>query len=216
MKKELRWIVVGVFFVFIAGVFYQFEQKNHSDSVFTDEVKPAVSMENTDVFKEEYDKSGTLEQTEKPVKSENGFCYVCGQVKNPGVYEFEQGERLDVLINKAGGFTKKAWREGLNLARFAVDGEKVYVPSKDEAEKGTTIHELVNETEENDKSEEKVNLNTADAEKLTTLPGVGASKAASIIAYRQEHGSFRSIEELKNVEGIKDRVYEKIKDFVSV
>lgn len=212
MKKEIRWMVVGVLFVIVAGFLYQYQQKNHPDSFFTEEAEPTVSRENTGVSKEQDEESGALEQTKKPVKSENGFCYVCGQVKKPGVYEFEQGERINVLIDKAGGFTKKAAKESLNLAEFAVDGDKVYVPSRDEVEKETTIRELVKRTDE----EEKVNLNTADAEKLTTLPGVGLAKAASIIAYRQEHGSFRSIEELKNVEGIKDRVYEKIKDFISV
>jgi len=209
-------MVVGVLFVAIAGIFYLSQQKNAKDSFITEEVEVTVSNENTGVSKEPYEESGTLEQTKKPEEVENGFCYVCGQVKNPGVYEFEQGERLDVLIDKAGGFTKKAARESLNLAQAAIDGEKVYVPSKDEIENETTILDLSKDGNDKDASDEKVNLNTADAEKLTTLPGVGVAKAASIIAYRQEHGSFQSIEELKNVEGIKDRVYEKIKDFISV
>ena len=71
-------------------------------------------------------------------------------------------------------------------------------------------------TESKTGAEDKVNINTADIDKLTSLPGIGKAKAGSIISYREDHGAFQSIEELKNVEGIKDGVFNKVKDLISV
>ncbi|SET45798.1 helix-hairpin-helix domain-containing protein [[Clostridium] polysaccharolyticum] len=146
------------------------------------------------------------------------FSYVCGAVKNPGVYEFKEGARILDLIESAGGFTRHADDTYLNLALAVSDSDKIYVPTKQETREalrnGTDGEKLLDSRE--DDASDKVNINTADIDKLTSLPGIGEAKAKSIISYREEQGTFQAIEELKNVEGIKDGVYQKIKDLISI
>lgn len=139
--------------------------------------------------------------------------YVCGCVKNPGVYVLDDGSRVNDAVIKAGGLTEDAFPEALNLASLAADGMKIYVPCPEEAEyfdPGDT-----SETQE-DSGNSKVNINTADVAALTTLSGIGESKAKCIISYREEHGSFQTVEEIMNVEGIKEGSFNKIKNDICV
>jgi competence protein ComEA len=143
--------------------------------------------------------------TEKP---DTVFVYICGAVVSPGVYEVEAGSRICDVLELAGGFSEDAGTDYLNLAETVCDGEKVYVPTADELEV-----ELIAE-EEADSG--KININTATKEQLVTLPGIGESKADSIISYRSEHGGFSSIEEIMEIPGIKDAVFSKIKELITV
>lgn len=151
------------------------------------------------------------------------YVYICGQVQQPGVYSLQSGQRVNDVVNMAGGFTKEAHEESLNLARKVVDGEQIYVMSKEEAATSTALREMLtqsaSEEETADSSQEaasqKVNINTASKEQLMTLSGIGESKAESILAYRQENGPFQSIEEIKQITGIKDGVFNKIKDQIT-
>ena len=142
------------------------------------------------------------------------YVYVCGQVKNPGVYTLEEGSRIRDVFELAGGFTEIAATDYWNQARLLQDGEMIYVPSKEEVsnrffEQDTTGNA---DTEKSN----KVNINTASKEELMTLPGIGESKALAIIAYRQTSGPFTTLEELKKVEGIKDAVFSKVKDLIEI
>lgn len=144
-----------------------------------------------------------------PVKEEekSEICvYVCGQVKNPGVYELPADMRIADAIEAAGGMTEQAAQTYLNQAAFLEDGQKVYVPDQEEAEEKLQLS-----TEQR-----KVNLNTAGISELTTLSGVGESKAQAIIRYREENGGFCSIDEIMKIEGIKEGVFQKIKDHIVV
>lgn len=134
------------------------------------------------------------------------FVYVCGQVQCPGVYELPDGARITDAIEAAGGMTEAAAREYLNQAAILTDGQKIYVPTVDEA----------SQKEQSSKADGKVNINTADAGELMSLSGVGEAKAEAIIRYREEKGGFRSVEEIMNIEGIKEGVFQKIKDKISV
>ena len=134
------------------------------------------------------------------------YVYICGQVKSPGVYEMPEGTRIADAIEAAGGMTEEAAREYLNQAAILADGQKIYVPTLEEAE----------QEEVTSRTDGKVNINTADAEELMSLSGVGEAKAEAIIRYREEAGGFRSIEEIMNIEGIKEGVFNKIKDKISV
>ena len=140
------------------------------------------------------------------------YVYVCGQIQNPGVYMLPEGSRVYDLFALAGGFTEVAATEYWNQARLLVDGEMIYVPSKEEVKDRTF------ETNENGttKKSDKVNINTASKEELMTLPGIGESKAAAILAYRQENGPFSSLEELMQVDGIKEAVFSKIKVYIEI
>lgn len=107
-----------------------------------------------------------------------------------------------------------AAEEYLNQAQFVADGERIYVPTEEEVEHGT-VESTFTQSDSGD-TEGKVNINTASKEELKTLSGIGDSKADSIIQYREAHGAFHSIEELMNVEGIKEGVFNKIKDRITV
>jgi competence protein ComEA len=143
------------------------------------------------------------------------FVYVCGAVETPGVYKLDSDSRVYEAIEKAGGVTQAAAGEALNHARIIVDGERIYVPTTEELEKGIVDGSLPEVTGTDNQTEGKININTALSEELKMLPGIGDAKAGSIISYREENGAFQSIEELMMVEGIKEGVFNKIKDNIT-
>ena len=124
--------------------------------------------------------------------------YICGQVKNPGVYTLPEGSRVEDAVIAAGGTLEEADLSQVNLARYVKDEEQIIIYSKGEAANLPT--------------DDKIHLNYATKEQLMTLTGIGESKALEIIAYRKEHGGFRTKEELMNISGIKEGTYNKIKD----
>ena len=136
------------------------------------------------------------------------YVYVCGAVIQTGVYELPQDSRVYEVIEKAGGFAENADISGINQAALLQDEEQIYVPAVGELE----------QTSQNEGEEKsgKINLNTSTKEELMTLPGIGESKADSIIKYREEQGKFQSIEDIKQIEGIKDGVFQKIEDLITV
>ena len=172
------------------------------DFVFTAQDEDADSADN------EAGDSGTADGK---TKSKKVFVYVCGEVHNPGVYELEHDARVFQAIALAGGATENAAPEAVNQARVIVDGEQIYVPSAEEVQ-GTGVGAKI--TERTDDG--KININTAGKEELMTLTGVGEAKALSIIAYREEHGGFQSIEELMQIEGIKEGVFNKLKEDITI
>ena len=171
-----------------------------------------------------YDSSGTQKaeaseeafQTESLETREDGnpaeaqepglICvYVCGEVKTPGVYELPASSRIGEAVEAAGGMTEEAADTFLNLAGHMTDGQKIEVPSREEAK-------ALKEQQESG----LVNLNTAAKEQLMTLTGIGESKAEDILNYREQNGGFRTKEDLMQIPGIKERVFEKIKDQITV
>ncbi|HIY62722.1 MAG TPA: helix-hairpin-helix domain-containing protein [Candidatus Mediterraneibacter stercoripullorum] len=159
-------------------------------------------------------KAGTSEETGASV-----FVYVCGAVKEPGVYELEKGARVFEAVELAGGATEDAAQEILDQARTVTDGETIYMPTEEEAgEYERNLHDgqsgsgLISDGG----GKEKVNINTAGKEELMTLTGIGEAKAQSILDYRDEHGEFQSTEELMEISGIKEGVFNKIKDEITI
>lgn len=161
-------------------------------------------------------------------RGEMMLVHITGEVKNWGVIELPEGSRVIDAVNKAGGFTDSADVEKVNLAYELTDGVKVYIPSKNEDEIGeTTTQEYItadsgnnvitggNDMKKETKSE-LVNINKATQTELETLPGIGPSTALKIISYRNENGSFSSIEDIKNVSGIGDSKYESIRELICV
>ena len=134
--------------------------------------------------------------------------YVCGQVLHPGVVYLDEDARAVDAVEAAGGLTETADAEYINLAARIADGEKLYIPDMQEGQ------EL--RAREEEAAAGLVNINTADRERLMTLPGIGESKAQDIIAYREKHGDFVSIEELMNISGIKESLFEKIREKIVV
>ena len=132
------------------------------------------------------------------------YVYVCGAVVQEGVYKLPAGSRIYEAVEMAGGFREDAATAEVNQAEVLQDEARVYVP---------TFAEVVAGEAENDG---KINLNKATKEELMTLPGVGASRAESIIQYRNENGGFKSIDEIMLISGIKEGLFEKIKDLIKV
>ena len=144
---------------------------------------------------------------------ENIFVYVCGAVQKPGVYELLPGQRICDAIEAAGGLSEQAAGDSLNQAEVLSDGQMLRVLTTEEAAAATV--QPGQETAESSR-DGRVDINTADASALMSLPGIGQSKADAIIAYRNEHGAFKAPEELMNISGIKEGVYQKIKDSIKV
>jgi len=139
------------------------------------------------------------------------MVYVCGAVKQSKVVEIEEGKRVIDAIELAGGLSEEAEPENINLAAFLYDTQKIYVPK---------IGEVIDKndfTEQNNSIEmSKIDLNKADKKELMNLNGVGEATAKAIIEYREKNGPFKSIEEIKNVSGIGEKSFEKIKDYIKV
>ena len=177
--------------------------------------------------------------TEAPEKI---FVDVCGAVVKPGVYGMEPDSRVFQAIEAAGGFLPEAAGAYINQAQALSDGQQIYVPTEEEiAEQGAGFPgngsvgtgspgDVGNGSNSGSGTsggtsadpggsagaDGKVNLNTADAAALQTLIGIGESKASAILAYREEHGRFNSIEDIMNVPGIKESTFSKIKDKIAV
>jgi competence protein ComEA len=134
------------------------------------------------------------------------FVHILGAVERPGLYGVREGDRVIDAVAAAGGFTDSADQSQVNLARFLVDGEQLYVPTVGEAPAsapGVT-------------AQGKVNINTADASALETLPRVGPAMAARIIDWREVNGRFAAIEDLMSVTGIGQKTFDGLKELVTV
>ena len=139
--------------------------------------------------------------------------HVCGAVCDPGIYELDEGARLYEAVEAAGGMTEEASADSVNLARAVSDGEQIYIPTLEETKAQGIMQGTYSASSD---TQEKVNINTASAEELMTLTGIGEAKAESIICYREENGRFQRIEDLMEISGIKEGVFEKIKDDIII
>lgn len=164
--------------------------------------------------------SGQLSVTPQAASQTQEFIYVdiCGAVVNPGVYELDSDSRVFQVIEAAGGFLPEASSSSVNQAQSVTDGQQIYVPTEQEVEDGTySTQAATTQSSESASSDSgMVNINTADADTLKTLSGIGDAKAQAIIAYRNENGAFGSIEDIMQVPGIKESTYASIKDKIAV
>lgn len=171
-----------------------------------------------------------LEETQEIV------VHICGAVNNSGVFFLEEGERVYHAIELAGGLRADADGDYINQALLLEDGMKIVIPTKEETKRwkekeqeaeakpyeegeAETFYVQYAESDSStvgDEKSGKVNLNTADEKMLCTLPGIGTSRAKSIIDYRTKNGVFKRIEDVMKVSGIKEAAFEKIKDFITV
>ena len=161
-----------------------------------------------------------IEPVEEPVLAQV-LVDVKGAVLHPGVYALNEEQRIVDAVNLAGGYLIEAETQLINHAQKVQDEMVIYIPVKGEKLDEVTSGFILMPTAESSTGgtstkDGKVNLNKADEVTLTTLSGIGPSKAQSIIAYREENGAFQTIEDLKKVTGIGDKTYEKLKDSISV
>lgn len=186
-------------------------QTRTSEEWITDGIETEQFLENIELLEE------TVQQTSPTYRI---VVHVAGQVQSPGVYELEEGSRIWDAVEAAGGFTEEAAQDAVNLASVLQDAMKITIPSQEEVRQGlapsvteTAEMEIGNTTQTNNGL---VNINTADKTGLMTIPGIGETRAEAILQYRKEHGSFAAIEDIMNVTGIKEGLFEKIREHITV
>ena len=161
------------------------------------------------------------------------YVDVCGAVANPGVFQLAAGSRVFQAIEAAGGYLPEAALTRVNRAGVLTDGQQLYILTQEEMERqGLDPAEMAKASDgqisgsagtgQNTgmtaqvQQDNRININTADEAQLTTLTGIGATRAQAIIAYREENGPFAAIEDIMNVQGIKEGTFAKIKDAIVV
>lgn len=161
------------------------------------------------------------------------YVDVCGAVANPGVFQLAAGSRVFQAIEAAGGYLPEAALTCVNRAGVLTDGQQIYILTQEEMERqgldpakmsGASDRQMNGSagTGQNTgmtaqvQQDNRININTADEAQLTTLTGIGATRAQAIIAYREENGPFAAIEDIMNVQGIKEGTFAKIKDEIVV
>ena len=193
-KKRIKILLV-ILAVVAAGIIYSFLAK--TETAASDEPESALMAEESS------------ETTENESTAHLVCVHVCGAVESPGVYYLEEGSRIHEAVTLAGGLKENAAGEYINLAQMISDGQQIYIPDIDEVKEGTPF--IPSSVDDG-----LVNINTASLSELKTIPGIGDTKAEAIISYRENVAVFASVEDIKNVAGIKESLYEKIKDFIKV
>jgi len=194
----------------LGGIYYFYV----SDSATTSPVN-TLSME--DKVQENVGEGGSTQSDNKPELPEKIMVDVKGQIKRPGVYQANTGERVIDVISRAGGLTDKADQGMVNFAEHVKDEMIIYIPAKGEEGLSSPITSSGNPSSSvGSQNEAKININKADETELQNLPGIGPAKAAAIIEYRNTSGPFKTVEDLKNISGIGDKTFEKLKDLIAI
>jgi len=198
MKKNYKTIGIGVVLIIVVGYLLicyinggsKSLNKNNNESIF-------VEGEDED--------EGTIE-----IKNKEIVVEIKGEIIKPNIYWMKEESIIGDLIKEAGGLTEKADLSGINRAELLKNHQSIVIPSI-EAESGVTSN-----TKSGVNKDGKININTATEAELDTLPGIGPARAADIITYREESGGFKSIEDIKNIKGIGDASFEKMKEKITI
>ena len=157
------------------------------------------------------------ENTEKIESTKDILVDVKGAVHSPGVYSMKENSRVIDAVEEAGGFLKEAEQNSINLAQAVEDQMLIYVPKEgEEIPDLTSFNQIQPNEQTTDQQTEKINLNEADKDVLMTLSGIGEVKANNILAYREENGPFKAIEEIMEVSGIGEATFENLKEMIEV
>lgn len=216
-KKNKILLIVIVAIVAIISYYFIFDRKeewlnNQEQNLeIKEEIKTNDQIEN----------NSNEQQLEK---NENTIVHVSGAVNKEGTVELKNNSRIIDAIDKAGGLKDEADITNINLAYIIEDGMKIHIPSKEEKESTIIVEsnidsgtvEQSNEIKSNNNKKLKININTATKTDLETLPGIGESTALKIIEYRKKKGKFKLIEDIKQVNGIGENKFNKIKELITV
>ena len=214
-SKKIMLSIILISIILILFIIYMLNT-NSNDEIFLESLTVGGNTAESNVVE-------NLE-AEEELETEKIAIHIIGEVKKEGIVYLEKGSRIVDAIKEAGGATKEADLSQINLAYELQDGQKIYIPNKNEkiseyitrSSGNNVIIEGNNSSVQTEGKENKVNINTANLNELDSLPGIGPSLAKRIIEYREENGNFKSIEELQNVKGIGDAKYSDIKDNVTV
>lgn len=216
-KKNKILLIVIVAIVAISSYYFIFDRKEEwlnnqeRNLEIKEEIKTNDQIEN----------NSNEQQLEK---NENIIVHVSGAVNKEGIVELKNNSRIIDAIDKAGGLKDEADITNINLAYIIEDGMKIHIPSKEEKESTIIVEsnidsgtvEQSNEIKSNNNKKLKININTATKTDLETLPGIGESTALKIIEYRKKKGKFKLIEDIKQVNGIGENKFNKIKELITV
>ncbi len=217
-RKKIKWAIVLVTLVVGTAVYSFFSDGDPAEAA--EDGLTEISVEKEDVI--------SVEEEEKKDEPELIFVDVCGAVNSSNVVCIPEGSRVFEAIEAAGGTNEEAELKYINLAAVCQDGQKLYVPTKAETDAqsaagGVKAEGPASVTDQSlmgipgaNTSGGTVNINTANSEELQTISGIGPSMASRILEYREQNGGFKRIEDLKNVSGIGERTFEKLKDKVSL
>lgn len=205
MKRKDIIIIIAISIILSLGMII-FHSTKSSDILLDKSENTKISEK----IKAE-DNDAVIEQDSAAVKNEKVVVYISGEVVNPQVVEMKDGDRLIDAVEKCGGMTENADKNAVNLALLLKDEDHYVIPKIGE--------NLQLNTSSNNKSSQNnnlVNINTADKTTLISLPSIGEKTAEKIIQYRETNGNFKSIDDIKNINGIGEKKFEQIKDLITV
>ncbi|WP_273359276.1 DUF655 domain-containing protein [Anaerococcus octavius] len=206
-NKNKDKIIIGLIIALAIAIGNNFIKEKQGDSL----------NENFTLLDKNEDDLLLEDETDDDAKENEAMkVHITGQINREGVYEIKDGDRLEDLINKAGGLSPDADSKSLNLAMKLEDQMKIYIPSKDEIldQEDASTDQIISNVDPSSQ-EGKININEASKEELMTLPNIGEKRAQAIIDYR-ESKKFETIEEIKNVTGIGDKFYQAMQDLITV
>ena len=219
--KQRIILIIGIIIISIFIIYYVYTKDGNNFEIIEENV---LIPEEEKILEDEGD--ANEDETIKEVEEKNIMVHITGAVKNEGVVYLDSDSRVINAIEEAGGATQEADLSKINLVFPLEDGMKIYIPSiyddeniENEIEEDEYItkssDEIISE-QSSKEAESKVNINKATQTELETLPGIGPSTALKIIEYRENEGKFKKIEDIKEVSGIGEAKFEKIKDFIEI
>lgn len=216
--KKIGLMSIFAIVVIVSVIFYNakgFKQlnKNNTESIFVDDDNLVFENGKEDKLSS-HDSVNMSKQMESKLEDKTIVVEIKGQVKKPDVYTIDENSIINDLIDLAGGVTENADLSNINRAKKLQNHEMIYIADKNDS--NNDYPQATNMENSSMDNEILVDINTATTDKLKTLNGIGDSKAKSIIEYREQNGGFKSIEEIKNVTGIGDKMFEKIKERITV
>lgn len=211
--KVIGSVILAIIIIVVMFVKYSLggrnDLKSSSEDIFIDD---EIKDKSYDLPSNVSNDSNSLSQSVSNFKEI--VVEIKGEVKNPNIYKLNENSIIEDLINKAGGLTEFADISKINRAEKLQDHIAIVIPNKNDPNSQNTLSSSVSASSTQGNS--LVNLNTATDIELQSLPGVGPSKAKSIIEYREKNGGFKSIDEIKNIKGIGESSFEKLKDKITI
>lgn len=230
--EDRRTVKILAVIIVVVTAFLFFGPKGKNENVTLENKKDEISSGKASETANDGGNSEVAEESDKEKKTQSGgkiFIDIAGEVKNPGVYEVTSDSRIFEAIEKAGGLTEKADTTNVNQAETVKDGQKISIPKKGataqssggsggESSQTTSAPASNAQTSAgtDPASGTKININSADSSQLQTINGIGPSTAEKIIRYRTSKGAFKSIDDLKKVNGIGDKKLEKLRPYVTI
>ena len=218
-KKQKIIFFIILLIMIIVIIYYIYSTLYSNDFTLSYEDS---SLETNDLIESSNDKFNSNDFNIITNSTNNIIVYICGAVKNNKVVTLKENSRICDAIDAAGGLISDADLTTINLAYILEDGEKIYIPKKGENIENISSLYLNNKGSSSSSysssnlKNNKININKATQTELETIPGIGPSTALKILDYREKNGKFSSLEDIKNISGIGEAKYNKIKNYISV